>query len=62
MPLKAEDHGTSRSEFDADFTHRKITLNDNPKNRELRKTNGKERSRWVRVVILNSYYSPFILF
>ena len=51
---------TSRSEFDADFTHRKITLNDNPKNRELRETKGKERSRWVRVV--NSYYSRSFYF
>ena len=63
--LKTENHNVLLQAFEnyirqSDFTHRKITLHDNPKNRELRKTKGKERSRWARVV--NSYYTPFILF
>ena len=63
--LKTENHNVLLQAFEnyirqSDFTHRKITLHDNPKNGELRKTKGKERSRWVRVV--NSYYTPFILF
>ena len=47
--LKTENHNVLLQAFEnyirqSDFTHRKKTLHDNPKNRELRKTKGKERS------------------